>query len=111
MKFNYNDGGRSKYFKGQAGDCVTRAIAIATRMDYKEVYNLVAKKVEAITGTKSARNGVPKKLTKQIMKELGFKCTITCNSQMNYITKNPECLDLLGRYIRPSGKSLESILN
>ena len=77
MKFNYNDGGRSKYFKGQAGDCVTRAIAIATGMDYKEVYNLVAKKVEAITGTKSARNGVPKKLTKQIMKELGFKWVST----------------------------------
>ena len=77
MKFNYNDGGRSKYFKGQAMDCVTRAIAIATGMDYKEVYNLVAKKVETITGTKSARNGVPKKLTKQIMKELGFKWVST----------------------------------
>lgn len=73
MKFNYNDGGRSKYFQGSANDCVTRAIAIATGKDYKEIYNLVAKEVKAVTGTKSARNGVPKKVTKKVMKDLGFK--------------------------------------
>lgn len=73
MNFNYNDGGRSKYFKGNVGDCVTRAIAIATGRDYKEIYNLVAEYVKKETGTKSARNGVPKKVTKKIMKDLGFK--------------------------------------
>lgn len=37
MDFVYNDGGRSRYFKAKSvGDCVTRAIAIATRTDYKE---------------------------------------------------------------------------
>ena len=41
MEFNYNDGGRIKYFKGKTGDCVTRAIAIANDMDYKEVYDLI----------------------------------------------------------------------
>jgi len=35
----YDDGGRSKYFKGRAGDCVVRAITIATGLDYKEVYD------------------------------------------------------------------------
>jgi hypothetical protein len=35
----YNDGGRSNYFKGSAGDCGPRAVAIATGMDYKEVYD------------------------------------------------------------------------
>jgi len=39
IPFKYNDGGREKYFKGSAGDCVTRAIAIAFEMDYKKVYN------------------------------------------------------------------------
>ena len=33
LEFSYNDGGRSKYFKGEAGDCVVRAIAIATDSD------------------------------------------------------------------------------
>ena len=64
MKFVYNDGGRSNYFKGQSRDCVTRAIAIATGMDYLEVYNGInveAKKERASKRkrtTSSARNGV-----------------------------------------------------
>lgn len=37
--FIYNDGGRSRYFKGDAGDCVTRAIAIALNTDYKLIYD------------------------------------------------------------------------
>lgn len=36
----YNDGGRAAAgFKGTAGDCVCRAIAIATGRDYKYVYD------------------------------------------------------------------------
>jgi hypothetical protein len=30
MEMVFDDGGRSRYFKGQCRDCVTRAIAIAT---------------------------------------------------------------------------------
>jgi hypothetical protein len=42
MKYQYNDGGRSEAgFKGTTGDCVVRAIAIATKTDYLEVYNTV----------------------------------------------------------------------
>jgi len=48
-EFKVNDGGRSKYFKGEGGDCVTRAIAIASGMDYKEVYDILA------AGNKSQR--------------------------------------------------------
>ena len=37
--FIYDDGGRAKAgYKGKTGDCVTRAIAIATEQDYKTVY-------------------------------------------------------------------------
>ena len=52
MKYIYNDGGRSKYFKGKANDCVCRAISIASNRDYKEVYNSLKKAL----GT--PRNGV-----------------------------------------------------
>ena len=65
MEFVYSDGGRSRYFKAEnVGDCVTRAIANATGMDYKEVYDglkALAKK-ERITKhhkkQSSVRNGV-----------------------------------------------------
>ena len=39
MQFQYNDGGRKEAgYEGHAGDCVTRAIAIATQKPYQEVY-------------------------------------------------------------------------
>jgi len=38
MDFIYNDGGRvAAGYKGRAGDCVVRAIAIATQRPYQEV--------------------------------------------------------------------------
>lgn len=78
LEYHYNDGGRSKYFKGTAGDCCCRAITIATGMDYKEVYDLVNKfaKEEKPSkrrrGLSSARNGVHKITMQKIMDYLGF---------------------------------------
>ncbi len=65
MKFNFATGGRELYFKqATVRDCVTRAIANATGMDYLEVYNGInaeAKREHASKRkrkTSSARNGV-----------------------------------------------------
>lgn len=67
MRFSYNDGGRAKYFSAsKVGDCVTRAIAIATNTDYKEVYN----KIADIVGY-TPRNGVRKTDTKKVMNAFG----------------------------------------
>ena len=41
MKFQYSDGGRSMYFSGVVGDCVTRAFSIGLGKSYLEVYRLV----------------------------------------------------------------------
>jgi len=42
-KFNYNDGGRANAgYKGLAGDCVCRAICIATGLPYQKVYDDLA---------------------------------------------------------------------
>lgn len=67
MEFNYNDGGRSKYFKAErVGDCVVRAIAIATKRDYKEVYKETAKFLGY-----TPRNGVLNKDTKRLVPHFG----------------------------------------
>jgi len=40
MRFQQDDGGRAGAgFKGSTGDCVTRALAIATGLPYREVYD------------------------------------------------------------------------
>lgn len=74
MKFIYNDGGRSKYFKANnVCDCAIRAIAIATGKDYLEVYNDLKK----LNNGKSCRNGTPKKVDKAYLKSIGWKRTPT----------------------------------
>lgn len=79
MEFVYNDGGRSKYFTAtNVSDCVVRAIAIATETDYKEVYDLVndfskrEKKSKRKKGKSSARDGVYKDVTRDVLKALGW---------------------------------------
>lgn len=78
MEFNFNDGGRSKYFNGTAGDCVTRAISIATGIDYLEVYNSLnnlAKNEK--TGKRkhkisNSRTGVYKQTADKYLNSLGW---------------------------------------
>lgn len=67
MEYIYNDGGRSKYFKGGARDCVTRAIAIATGLDYKEVYDTIKDLLQH-----TPREGLKKRETRDIMNYFGF---------------------------------------
>ncbi len=85
IEYKYNDGGRSLYFKGKGGDCVTRAIAIAADLDYKEVYDRLALgnatqrkgKYESKTkaGRRTALHGIntKRKWFRDYMKELGFE--------------------------------------
>lgn len=82
MQFVYNDGGRSSIYIGIAGDCVVRAIAIATDKPYKEVYdeiNVLAHGFRAGSrGRKSgARNGVYRQVYEPYLKSLGWKWTPT----------------------------------
>lgn len=42
-----------------------------------------------------------------VLKELGFQATLICAGRTNRITRDPECLYGLGRFLRPSGVSAE----
>ncbi len=85
IKWKYNDGGRADAgYRGYTGDCVTRAIAIASGKPYKEVYKVMAEgnanqrlswHFQKSKKTKTARRGisVTRKWFKDYMKSLGFK--------------------------------------
>ena len=91
MRFQYDDGGRkSAGFKGAAGDCVVRAIAIATETPYADVYrdlgcavayyseghrDRVAKRVQR-KGV-SVRDGVSRKVYEEFLAKRGWKWTPT----------------------------------
>lgn len=68
--FQYNDGGRAASgFKGMTGDCVTRAIAIATGKPYEEVYSAI----NQLAGKAMARTGVPRSIYEPYLAQLGWK--------------------------------------
>lgn len=87
MRFIYDDGGRAEAgFKGAAGDCVCRAVAIAADLPYAEVYRRLARmqgaqRVTRRSGKKaaSARNGIDvrRKWFRDLMAEMGFVWTPT----------------------------------
>ena len=55
MEFMWNDGGRAACgFVGTTGDCVTRAISIATGNVYRDVYGELGE-----ASQKSPRRGLP----------------------------------------------------
>lgn len=82
MKYTYDDGGRAAAgFKGQAGDCVARAVAIATGLPYATVYSALSRGMGEQRKSKgaTARNGVStgRKWFKDYMRSLGFSWTPT----------------------------------
>lgn len=80
MRFVVDDGGRAAAgYKGKAGDCVTRSIAIASGKPYQEVYDaLNGLAVSERTGRKkrgvsSSRSGVYKQTYKKYLASIGWR--------------------------------------
>ena len=83
MKHIYNDGGRAAAgYKGTTGDCVTRAIAIATGKPYQEVYDVLNEisanhERQKRRGKSNSRTGVFKTAQHRYMDSIGWKWTPT----------------------------------
>lgn len=72
--FVYDDGGRAEAgFKGDADDCVCRAVAIVTGKPYRDVYAELAALMAAKGKARSARNGIAKKVTRSYIESLGWQ--------------------------------------
>ena len=90
MDFQYDDGGRAAAgYRGTAGDCVTRAIAIATGLSYNTVYDSLFERGRAyyrlgrhsgppnVGRFASPRTGVHRKVYEPFMFDLGWAWTPT----------------------------------
>lgn len=74
MAFIFNDGGRKAAgYKGVAGDCGARALAIALDIDYQMAYKIIANTNSDFGYSKSARNGIHKTVYDWLLKDFGFK--------------------------------------
>ena len=91
LKLEINDGGRaSAGYKGQAGDCVVRSIAIVTGLSYQKIYDDLFKANEEFRNTSrtklarslkqkndSPRSGTHRAVLKKYLIILGFQWTPT----------------------------------
>jgi len=79
----YSDGGRAAAgLRGSAGDCVTRAIAIATELPYRRVYDELNEQAESERVTQghrrsSARSGVRRPVYETYLRHFGAVWTPT----------------------------------
>ena len=55
--------------------------------------------------------GAESESTLQIIKDLGFLCTLTCTEKANTITKDPDSLYELGRFRRDRNESMAQLLS
>lgn len=68
-----DDGGRAAAgYKGYAGDCVARALAILTGRPYTECYKALADGERAAGHSRSARNGVSDKVWPKVYQDFGL---------------------------------------
>ena len=91
LELQVNDGGRAAAgYKGKAGDCVVRSIAIATGIAYSEVYEDLYKENEEFRNTSrtklakslkqkndSPRSGTHRVVLKKYLQKLGWNWTPT----------------------------------
>lgn len=82
MEYQYDDGGRALAgYKGNAGDCVARSVAIAMQLPYSDVYKDLSSGCKSQRGKKlsSCRDGVfvRRKWFKDFMISKGWKWTPT----------------------------------
>ena len=107
--FQFNDGGREAAgYKGKAGDCACRAIAIVTGKPYQEVYDLINEHAtKERTGKRkrrksNARTGVYPRTIRRIMEGLGWVWVPTMKIGSG-------CTVHLSRYELPPGRLLVNV--
>lgn len=78
IEWKYNDGGRKDAgYRGDTGDCVTRAIAIATGTSYQKVYDDLNELAANTRGKKArrskSRTGVNRVIYEKYLRGLGWE--------------------------------------
>lgn len=80
VPYIYDDGGRADAgFRGDTGDCVTRAIAIGTGIPYRDVYEAMWDAERALKGDRATgpRRGMPRRIYERFLFDHGWMWTPT----------------------------------
>jgi len=116
MDFQYNDGGRKEAgYRGKTGDCVVRAIAIATELPYQKVYDdlfsLNRLQHGKLRGASPRNGGTKKRTIRKYLERLGWKWTPTMLIGQGCKTHLRETELPMGRLIVAVSKHLTAVID
>ena len=112
MSYRHDDGGRAAYFRGSAGDCVTRAIAIAAELDYRAVYDELHVRAKDLGLKKpSPRSGTNPKAYLPYLEALGFRWVPLVKVGMTGPKPRYTDAPQQGRIILRMGKHLSALID
>ena len=101
---HYCTAGKRKGTLKRAGETIAQ-YQQALREDLAMAQRLLTEKVGVTPTTFTYPYGAMCEEAKPVLAELGFRATLSCESRINRITRDPACLTALGRYLRPAGSS------
>lgn len=85
------------------------------RADFRRDTETAEQKIQQAIGQKPAVYAYPfgyyTQDSEAILKEMGYQMTLSCESRVNTIRRDPECLYLLGRFNRPHGQRAEDFFS
>lgn len=98
--FHSNDKGRNGAMKKSGED--SESYKNIFRADTEKMQNRCMEKTGFAPYIYTYPFGSASPESEEILKEMGFKSSLSCNEGVNLITRDPECLFMLKRYNRPS---------
>jgi Predicted xylanase/chitin deacetylase len=75
--------------------------------DVTQLQNRITEMTGTVPTTFTYPFGSFTKETRQIIRELGFRASLSCESGVSTVTRDPASLYMLKRYLRPAGKNSE----
>ncbi len=107
---HYSDGAHRKGVTRRQGETEEQYRAVLTQ-DVGQAQTLLYDNAGITPTTFTYPFGAISRQTDEVLRQMGYRATLGCESRMNHITRDADCLYRLGRYLRPHRmSSLSDIL-
>ncbi len=107
---HYTAAGKRKGTLRLAGE-TEESYEAAFREDVQKAQTLLTEQAGVTPTAFAYPFGAIEEGTEDILRELGFRATFTSESRINRLTRDPDCLYGLGRYLRPLGSDSKTYFN
>lgn len=97
-----NQAGQRKGSRKQTAETLSQYKSALTK-DLTTAQDLLTRQVGVTPTTFTYPFGAMSAEAVPVLRELGFSATLTCEGRLNTLTRDPDCLWGLGRYLRPAG--------